>query len=198
MHLIVDSAEGMGGCCDMLLFNRALVECRLIPVSTLISHLCRPLFIPALCLSQRFLLWGLDRPPGFACMRCASLPLFWPLALASQAPPAIILAAPHRFRGPARFRGLRPSSSQGAPFWPSGLTVRRSRPPTAAAELRATRASPPLQAIPLPGLIAQRSTQAWFSSISDQFQPCACSASMLLGKRCGRRDYKRSLRCLFC
>ena len=35
------------------------------------------------------------------------------------------------------FHGPRPSSSQGAPFWPSGLTVRRSRPPTAAAELRA-------------------------------------------------------------
>jgi len=39
--------------------------------------------------------------------------------------------------GTALFHGWRPSSSQGAPFWPSGLTVRRSRPPTAAAELRA-------------------------------------------------------------
>ena len=54
-----------------------------------------------------------------------------------QALPAIILAALRRFRGPALFHGPRPSSSQGAPFWPSGLTVRRSRPPTAAAELRA-------------------------------------------------------------
>ena len=38
---------------------------------------------------------------------------------------------------------------------------------------QSTRASPPLQAIPLPGLIAQRSTQAWFSSISDQL-PALC------------------------
>ena len=31
-----------------------------------------------------------------------------------------------RFRGPALFRGLRPSSRQGVPFWPSGLTLRSS------------------------------------------------------------------------
>ena len=53
---------------------------------------------------------------------------FWPPALASQAPPAILLAALRRFRGPALFRGLRPCSSPGAPFWPSGLTLRSSRP----------------------------------------------------------------------
>ena len=47
------------------------------------------------------------------------------------------LPAVRRLRGAALFHGPRPSSSQGAPFWPSGLTVRRSRPPTAAAELRA-------------------------------------------------------------
>ncbi len=70
-------------------------------------------------------------------MRCASFKPFWPLALAQQAPQAIIFAALRRFRGPALFRGLRPSSSLGAPFRPSGLTVRRSRPPTASAELRA-------------------------------------------------------------
>ena len=51
---------------------------------------------------------------------------FWPPALASQAPPAIILAALRRFRGPAVFLGLRPSSRLGAPFWPSGLTLRSS------------------------------------------------------------------------
>ena len=90
--------------------------------------LCRPLFIPALRLSQRFLLWGLGRPRGFACMRCAGFKPFWPLALAQQAPPAIILAALRRFRGAALFRGPRPSSSQGVPFWPSGLTRRSSRP----------------------------------------------------------------------
>ena len=45
-----------------------------------------------------------------------------------QAPPAIILAALRRFRGPALFPGLRPSLRQGAPFWPSGLTLRSSGP----------------------------------------------------------------------
>ena len=90
--------------------------------------LCRPLLIPRFCLSQRFLLWSLGRPLGFACMRWASFQSFWPLALASQAPPAIILAALRRFRGAALFRGPRPSSSQGVPFWPSGLTRRSSRP----------------------------------------------------------------------
>ena len=99
--------------------------------------LCRPLFIPGFCLSQRFLLWGLGRSPGFACWLGVSFKPFGPLALASQAPAAIILAALRRFRGSVLFHGPRPSSSQGAPFWPSGLTVRRSRPPTAAAELRA-------------------------------------------------------------
>ena len=53
---------------------------------------------------------------------------FWPPALASQAPPAILLAALRRFRGPAVFRGPRPSSRQGVPFWPSGLTLRSSGP----------------------------------------------------------------------
>ncbi len=35
---------------------------------------------------------------------------FWPPALVQQAPPAILLAALRRFRGPALFRGPRPSS----------------------------------------------------------------------------------------
>ena len=51
---------------------------------------------------------------------------FWPPALAQQAPPAIILAALRRFRGAALFHGPRPSSGLGAPFWPSGLTLRSS------------------------------------------------------------------------
>ena len=72
--------------------------------------LCRPLFIPALRISQRL------------------LQTFWPPALSSQALAAIILAALRRFRGPALFRGSRPSSSQGFPFWPSGLTLRSSGP----------------------------------------------------------------------
>ena len=45
-----------------------------------------------------------------------------------QAPPAILLAALRRFRGPALSRGLRPGPSPCAPFWPSGLTRRSSRP----------------------------------------------------------------------
>ena len=53
---------------------------------------------------------------------------FGPPALVQQAPPAIILAALRRFRGPALFHGLRPSSSLGAPIWPSGLTLRSSGP----------------------------------------------------------------------
>ena len=45
-----------------------------------------------------------------------------------QAPPAIILAALRRFRGPALFGGLRLCPSPGASFWPSGLTLRSSGP----------------------------------------------------------------------
>ena len=66
--------------------------------------------------------------PGFAFERRASFKPFWPLALVRQAPPAIILAALRRFRGPALFHGPRTSSSLGAPFWPSGLTLRSSGP----------------------------------------------------------------------
>ena len=51
---------------------------------------------------------------------------FGPPALVQQAPPAILLAALRRFRGPAVFLGLRTSSRLGAPFWPSGLTLRSS------------------------------------------------------------------------
>ena len=90
------------------------------------SALCRPAFIPALRQSQRFLLWGFGAAPGFACLHCASFNPFWPPALVQQAPPAILLAALRRFRGPAVFLGLRPSSRLGAPFWPSGLTLRSS------------------------------------------------------------------------
>ena len=53
---------------------------------------------------------------------------FWAPALVYQAPPAIILAALRRFPGSALFRGLRPSANPGAPFWPSGLTLRSSGP----------------------------------------------------------------------
>ena len=45
-----------------------------------------------------------------------------------QALPATIFAALRRSRGPALFHGLRPCPSPCAPFWPSGLTRRSSRP----------------------------------------------------------------------
>ena len=45
-----------------------------------------------------------------------------------QALPAIFFAALRRFGGAALLRGLRPSPIQGAPFWPSGLTLRSSGP----------------------------------------------------------------------
>ena len=60
-------------------------------------------------------------------MRRAFKP-FWPPALVQQALPAIILAALRRVGGPALLRGLRPSPSLGAHSWPSGLTLRSSRP----------------------------------------------------------------------
>ena len=90
------------------------------------SSSCRPPLTPALCLSPRFLLGGFGALRGFACVRFGRFKPFWPLAPVYPAPPAIFLAALRRFRGPALLRGLCPSSSQGAPFWPSGLTLRSS------------------------------------------------------------------------
>ena len=78
-------------------------------VSPLQNYLCRPAFIPAFCLSQRFLLWGFGRSPGFACIRCVGFKHFWPPALVQQALVAILLAAPRRFRGSVLFPGPRPS-----------------------------------------------------------------------------------------
>ena len=92
------------------------------------SASCRPPLTPALCLSPRFLLGGFGALRGFACVRFGRFKPFWPLAPVYPAPPAIFLAALRRFRGPALFGGLRPCPSQGAPFWPSGLTLRSSGP----------------------------------------------------------------------
>ena len=92
------------------------------------SALCRPPFTPALRISQRFLPWGFGALLGFACVRFVGFKLFWPLALVQRALLAINLAALRRFGGPAPLRGLRPSSRLGAPFWPSGLTLRSSGP----------------------------------------------------------------------
>ena len=68
------------------------------------------------------------RVPGFAFGRCASFKSFWPPALVQQAPPAIIFQAVRRLGGALFFRGLRPSSIWGFPFWLLGLTVQSSRP----------------------------------------------------------------------
>ena len=68
------------------------------------------------------------RVPGFALERCAGFKPFWPLALAQRAPPAIIFQAVCRLRGALLFRGLRPSSIWGFPFWLLGLTGQSSRP----------------------------------------------------------------------
>ncbi len=92
------------------------------------SALCRPALIPALHLSPRFLLGSFGALLGFACVRLVGFKPFGPLALVQKALPAIVLAALRRFRGPALFRGPRPSSRLGAPFWPSGLTLRSSGP----------------------------------------------------------------------
>ena len=90
------------------------------------SASCRPPLTPALCLSPRFLLGGFGALRGFACVRFGRFKPFWPLAPVYPAPPAIFLAALRRFRGPALFHGPRTSSRLGAPFWPSGLTLRSS------------------------------------------------------------------------
>ena len=71
---------------------------------------------------------GFCRVPSFAFGRCASFKPFWPLALAQQAPPAIIFQAVRSLRGAVLFRGLRPSSIQQFLFWLLGLTVQSSRP----------------------------------------------------------------------
>ena len=82
---------------------------------------------PAFTFSSGYPL-GFCRVLGFAFWRCAYFKSFWPLALAQQAPPAIIFQALRRFRGAVLFRSLRPSSSWGFQFWLLGLTVQSSRP----------------------------------------------------------------------
>ena len=118
---------------------------------------------------------------GFACVRLVGFRPFGPLALVQQALPAIIFAALRRFRGPALFHGPRPSSGLGAPFWPSGLTIRRSRPPTAAAELRALVPSPvscaqPL--IPALGPVQKASKPFWPPALVYQAPPAIILAAL--------------------
>ena len=84
-------------------------------------------YSPAFIFSSVYPL-GFCRVQGFAFGQCAGFKPFWPLALVQQAPSAIIFQAVRRLRGALLFRGLRPSSSWGFPFWLLGLTVQSSRP----------------------------------------------------------------------
>ena len=84
-------------------------------------------YSPAFTFSSGYPL-GFCRVPGFAFGQCVSFKCFWPLALAQQASPAIILQALRRLRGALFFRSARPSSTWGFPFWLLGLTVQSSRP----------------------------------------------------------------------
>ena len=92
------------------------------------TALFRPMIhSPAFTFSSVYSL-GFCRVPGFALGRCAVFKPFWPLALVRQAPPAIIFQAVRRLGGALFFRGLRPSSIWGFPFWLLGLTGQSSRP----------------------------------------------------------------------
>ena len=82
---------------------------------------------PAFTFSSGYPL-GFCRVLGFAFWRCAYFKPFWLLALAQQAPPAIIFQALCRLRGAVLFRSSRTSSSWGFPFWLLGLTLRSSGP----------------------------------------------------------------------
>ena len=85
------------------------------------------LYSPAFTFSS-VIRWVFCRVPGFALGCCASFKPFGPLALAQQAPLAIIFQALRCLRGSVLFRGSCPSSTSGFPFWFLGLTVQSSRP----------------------------------------------------------------------
>ena len=106
------------------------------------SALFSPWFIKRHLVSQALFSAGFAVSPGFACGWRANFKLFWPLALSQRALAAIIFARLRRLGGAVLFHSSCPSPSWGYPFWRLGLTVRRSRPPTASAELRALDWSP--------------------------------------------------------
>ena len=85
------------------------------------------LYSPAFTFSSVYSL-GFGFLAGLRLLVLRQFKSFWPLALAQQAPPAIILQASRRFRGAVLFHGLRSSSSWDFPFWLLGLTVQSSRP----------------------------------------------------------------------
>jgi len=85
------------------------------------------LYSPAFIFSSDYSL-GLGFLAGLRLGALRQFKPFWPLALVQQAPPAIIFQAVRRLRGALLFRGLRPSSIWGFPFWLLGLTGQSSRP----------------------------------------------------------------------
>ena len=97
-------------------------------VSRLETAILKPMFYSPAFTFSSVIRWVFCRVLGFALGCCASFKPFWPLALVQQAPPAIIFQALRRLRGALLFRGLRPSSIWGFPFWLLGLTVQSSRP----------------------------------------------------------------------
>ena len=133
---------------------------------------------------------------------------FWHLALVQQAPPAIVLAALRRFGGPALLRGPRPSLSQGAPSWPSGLTLRSSRPAyggrltltVSLADNFASKRMPASKAVTLAsahaarvgrrgGLRLQRLRQFQAFLASGAFRACASSYRFRSSGRCHPRPF---------
>ena len=96
-------------------------------VSPLQNYLCRPAFIPAFCLSQRFSLLGLVLALGFACKCSAGFKPFWPPAPVLLALEALSLVA---FRGCVALcltpSGLTRQSSGPAKGGPLTLVVRPS------------------------------------------------------------------------
>ena len=114
--------------------NRSVKPTRLRRASYFLSLVCSKLALfrlmihsPAFTFSS-VIRWVFCLVPGFAFGWCASFKSFWPPALVQQAPPAIIFQAVCRLRGALLFRGLRPSSIWGFPFWLLGLTGQSSRP----------------------------------------------------------------------
>ncbi|MDA8446559.1 DUF1010 domain-containing protein [Paracidovorax valerianellae] len=99
------------------------------------SALCRSAFIAALRLSERFSFWVLaSRWASRAIAAPDSNLLAFSAFVASAASYDSCSAAPLPWRG--AFPWAAAVFKSGRSLWPPGLTVRRSRPPSAATEIR--------------------------------------------------------------